>query len=110
MSRMVLAGAVFMILGLVLVGYGVVTMPETRAPATRTAPPVEATEATGPGGASPTGTEASYAMPILGGLLLAGGGAMIGIGLGRWRHPRPRGRSSDVAVQPESTSHKDRVV
>jgi hypothetical protein len=110
MNRMVLAGAVFMIAGVILVGYGVATLPATRAPATTTAPAVEAPAATGPGGVSPQGTEPSYAIPILGGLLLAGGGAMIGIGLGRWRNPRPRGRSSDAAVQPESTSHKDRVV
>jgi hypothetical protein len=110
MSRMVIAGAVFMITGLVLVGYGLTTLPDTRAPATGTAPAVEAPEATGPAGVSPRGTEASYTIPILGGLLLAGGGAMIGIGLGRWRNPRARVRSSDAAVQPESTSDHDRVV
>ena len=43
----------------------------------------------------------SYAIPVMSGLLLAGGAILIGLSLGNWTHPRTKLEPGDAVVNPE---------
>jgi hypothetical protein len=42
-----------------------------------------------------------YAIPVMAGLLLAGGAVLMGLSLGNWQHPRTHHQPGDAVVNPE---------
>jgi hypothetical protein len=57
----------------------------------------------GPGGPSAEFANRlnSYAIPVMAGLLLAGGAVLMGLSLGNWKHPRTHLEPGDAVVNPE---------
>lgn len=43
----------------------------------------------------------TYAIPVMAGLLLAGGGLLMGLSLANWHHPRTHLEPGDAVVNPE---------
>lgn len=43
----------------------------------------------------------TYAIPVMAGLLLAGGALLMGLSLGNWHHPRTHLEPGDAVVNPE---------
>jgi len=100
MRALILAGVLLALAGLGLAGYSF----------TRSMSDV-AVEAPARGEAAVAGDDRRGSplwIPVAAGLALAGGAALIGVGMGRWRRPRPRGEPGDDAVQPEPVrQHRD---
>lgn len=80
-TRLIALGVVLFLAGVLLVAWTLSDRPDERASAVM------------PGAAAPNGAADSgntnMALPIAGGLCLAAGGALIGIGANRWRAGRP---------------------
>lgn len=58
--------------------------------------------------AGSTGT-ANLVLAVLGGLSLAGGVVLFGVGMGRWNHPRRHAEPGDAIVDPVSHDKMDHV-
>lgn len=93
MRALILAGALLAVVGLGLAGYSF-----TRSTSEVVVEAPAPGEAAAAAGDRQAGT--SWWFPVAAGLALAAGAALIGVGMGRWQRPRPRGEPGDEAVQP----------
>lgn len=92
MRALILAGVLLAVVGLGLAGYSFTR--STGEVVVEAPAPGEAAAASGRQGGTP------FWFPVAAGLALAAGAALIGVGMGRWQRPRPRGEPGDDAVQP----------
>ena len=88
-----------LILGILLFGLGLVLAAIGIIEVGMSAPP--AVERTGSTAAEFAERLNHYAIPVMAGLLLAGGAVLMGLSLGNWTRPRKRLEPGDAVVNPE---------